>query len=697
MAGRSAQQKAEWFTAPAQVNHRRYEALRAFFTEGLTYEQAGARFGYTRWAMIDLVRQHRAGRLELFAPPKKPGPPPGIAPAKDRARGRVIELRRQGLSAYEISRRLAAEGTPLNRTSVGEILAEEGFGRLLRRPEPEASISPATPGRDTSLPSAKVIDLSAWPERLETTKAGLLLAVPDLVSLDLPALVTAAGYPGTRVIPAVNWLLSLLALKLTRTRRVSHVDDLLSDPAAGLFAGLATLPKKTALTDYSYRLSHDHQQRFLAALVAKMIASGLATSDEAIFDLDFHAIMHWGRDPALEKHYVPTRSQRARSVLTFFAQDTGTHNLVYASADLTKATQNREAIAFCDHWKQVSGADPKMLIMDQKVTTQAILGELDARGVKFATLRMRSPSLVKRINALTGSDYKTVALDRPGPYNRPKVCESAAVKLTSYPGTVRQLIVTGLGRDAPTVIITNDTQITTKALRRLHAEHVVLLFAIREPNGEVSPLAGLPELAVGGLAEDAAIELLASLVPGRLSPAVAARIVAETGGNPLALAEVARELSPAQLAGAELLPDPLHIGGSLEQAFGRRVSRLPPDTRLLLAVAAAEPAGTQTLVWRAAGQLGIDPDAAASADLSGLAEIGPRVEFRHPLIRSVVYHGTPLSQRRRIHQALAAAGDGSEPARVAWHLGMAAAGPDEAVAARLEQAAGQARERGGYA
>src|SRR5260370_38026005 len=111
--------------------------------------------------------------------------------------------------------------------------------------------------------------------------------------------------------------------------------------------------------------------------------------------------MRWGPDPAMEKHYVPTRSQRSRSVLTFFAQDTGTHNLVYANADLTKATQNREVIAFCDHWKQVSGSDPRMLIMDQKVTTQAILGELNDRGVKFATLRMRSPSLAKRINALT--------------------------------------------------------------------------------------------------------------------------------------------------------------------------------------------------------------------------------------------------------------------------------------------------------
>jgi hypothetical protein len=475
MTARSEQHDgAEWFTAPRQVNQRRYEALRAYFTEGLTYAEAGERFGYTRWAMINLVREHRAGKLELFAPPRRPGPPPGAAPAKERARGRVIELRRQGLSSYEISRRLAAEGTPLNRTSVAEILAEEGFGRLLRRPGPQASISAATPGRDTNLPAAQVLDFAVWPERLATTRAGLLLAVPDLAGLDLPGLIKAAGYPGTRVIPAACWLLSLLALKLTRTRRVSHVDDLLSDPAAALFAGLAVLPKKTALTDYSYRLSHAHQQRFLAALDAAMISGGLATPGEAVFDLDFHAVMHWGRDPVLEKHYVPTRSQRARSVLTFFAQDTGTHNLIYANADLSKATQAREVIAFCDHWKAVSGSDPKMLIMDQKVTTQEVLGELDGRGVKFLTLRMRSRSLVKHINGLAGKDFTTISLDRPGPHNRPRVHEDTAVTLTSYPGTVRQLVVTGLGRDAPTVIITNDNDLTTRAIITQYARRMTI-------------------------------------------------------------------------------------------------------------------------------------------------------------------------------------------------------------------------------
>ena len=462
----------EAFSSPAQVNQRRYEAVRAYLLEGAPLAETAARFGYTPSALASLVRDFRAGKLALFADPGRPGRK--SAPKKDAARGRVIELRREGMSVYEISTRLTAEGTPLNRTGVGQILAEEGFGRLLRHPEPEASISPTTPGRDTTLPRAKVIDFAAFPAAAPTRLAGLLLAVPDLVALDLPTLARNAGYPGTRVIPAVSWLLSLLALKLTATRRVSHVDDLLDDPAGALFAGLAILPKKSALTEYSYRLTHDHQRNFLAALDAKLVAAGLAGSDEGIFDLDFHAVMHWGTDPALERHYVPTRSQRARSVLTFFAQDSGTHNLVYANADISKATQHREVIAFCDHWKAVSGKDPAMLVMDQKVTNQAVLGELDARGVKFLTLRMRSPALVRHINALTPADFKTITLDRPGPHNKPKVHEDKAVTLTSYPGTVRQLVVTGLGRDAATVIITNEHHASPKKLISQYARRMTI-------------------------------------------------------------------------------------------------------------------------------------------------------------------------------------------------------------------------------
>ncbi len=318
-----------------------------------------------------------------------------------------------------------------------------------------------------------MLDFGAFPQQVHTAMAGLLLTVPDLVALDLPALV-AAGYPGTSVVPPSGWILSLLALKLTGTRRVSHVDDLLGDPAAGLFAGLGVLPKKTALTDYSYRLAHDQQRALLAALDAKMIAAGLATSSEAIFDLDFHAVMHWGEDPVMEKHYVPRRLKRTRSVLTFFAQDSGTHNLVYANADLDKATQAREPIAFCDHCKAASGADPHLLILDSRVTTQPVLGELNQRGVKFLTLRQRSPSLVAQINQLPPTAFTPVTLDRSGKHTNPRVHEMTGVRLTNYPATVRQLVVAGLGRDAPTVIITNDHDQPVKQLIEHYARRMTI-------------------------------------------------------------------------------------------------------------------------------------------------------------------------------------------------------------------------------
>jgi hypothetical protein len=400
----------------------------------------------------------------LFAD-SKPGPK--RAPAKQVARPRVLELRRAGHSIDEIAAALADEGTPLNRTGIAEVITDAGLPRLPRRP----AHARGTP-RPARLPRAGVVDFDALPGRVESRMAGLFLLVPDLVALDLPGLVAAAGYPGTRDIPAVSYLLSLLALKATSTRRVSHATDLARDPGAGLFAGLGCLPKTTAVTRYSYKTSHPRQQRFLSGLSAAMVNHDLAVG--ADFDLDFHAIMHWGDDPILEKHYVPTRSQRARSVLTFFAQDADTHNLVYANADVSKAAQNREVLAFADHWRAHTGAWPAQLVFDQRLTTQAELAELDARGITFITLRMRTKTLLEAIDALPADAWRTMRLNRPGRYKSPKVIDQPAVTLSRYPGTVRQIIVKGLGRDAPTIIITNDTTTTAKTIIERYARRMTI-------------------------------------------------------------------------------------------------------------------------------------------------------------------------------------------------------------------------------
>ncbi|MDR0592372.1 MAG: hypothetical protein LBG60_03755, partial [Bifidobacteriaceae bacterium] len=469
MASEKRQKEAEAFTDPRDHNQRRYEMLRAFFAEQLTYQQVADRFGVGVWAVVALVRAWRAGKLDLFAPKATPGPAKGTAPARDRARGRVVELRRGGLSVYEISARLGQEGTPLNRTSVGEVLREEGFGRLNRRGPGQASQSPATPGRDQGLRPARALAVSESAPQTPTRHAGLLLALPDLAALGLPDLVEAAGYPSTKAIGAANWILALLALKLTGLRRVSHVDDLLGDPAAALFAGMAHLPKKTALTDYSYRTAPEMQDKFLLALDAALVREQLAAGSGAVLDLDFHAVAHWGKDPALEKRHVPTRSQRSRSVLTFFAQDHDTKNLVYSTADLAKAVQSDQVLDFCDHWKKAVGHNPAMVVMDQKVTTHKHLAELDRRAIKFLTLRMRSKPLMERIAALGPKDFKTTQLDRPGPHNKPKVNDDPSVEIRDYPGTVRQLTATGLGRDQPTVIITNDRASTARQLITTYA------------------------------------------------------------------------------------------------------------------------------------------------------------------------------------------------------------------------------------
>jgi DNA-binding CsgD family transcriptional regulator len=266
-------------------------------------------------------------------------------------------------------------------------------------------------------------------------------------------------------------------------------------------------------------------------------------------------------------------------------------------------------------------------------------------------------------------------------------------------------LLSDIAEKRPLVCIVDDAQwldaASAQALafvaRRLGAESVGLVFAVREPSSE-RYLAGLPELAVRGLDDGDAQELLGTVLAGPLDERVRDRIVAETRGNPLALLELPRGRTPAEFAGGLGLSGGPAVPGRIEQSFRERLAPLPPSTRLLLLVAAAEPTGDPVLVWRAAAGLGIGPDAAASADAAGLVDFGARVRFGHPLVRSAVYRAGAPEERQRVHRALAEATDADvDPDRRAWHRAQAAAGLDEDVAAELERSAGRARARGGLA
>jgi DNA-binding CsgD family transcriptional regulator/tetratricopeptide (TPR) repeat protein len=238
-------------------------------------------------------------------------------------------------------------------------------------------------------------------------------------------------------------------------------------------------------------------------------------------------------------------------------------------------------------------------------------------------------------------------------------------------------------------------QVLAFVARRLVAESVGLVFGARVTSAE---LAGLPELVVGGLREEDARSLLNSVLTGPLNERVRDQIVAETGGNPLAILELPRGLTPTELAGGFGLPGALPLPASIEESFRRRVDALPAETRRLLLLAAADPTGDPVLVWRAAGLLGIGSAAARPTTRAGLAEFGAGVRFRHPLARSAAYQSASAHERQEVHRALAEATDPqADPDRRAWHRAQAAPDPDEEVAGELERSAGRAQARGGLA
>ena len=266
-------------------------------------------------------------------------------------------------------------------------------------------------------------------------------------------------------------------------------------------------------------------------------------------------------------------------------------------------------------------------------------------------------------------------------------------------------LLSDIAEERPLVCVVDDAQWLDAAsahalafvARRLGTESVGLVFAVREPDGE-RRLEGLAELAVGGLDDGDSQELLGTVVAGPLDGRVRDRIVAETRGNPLALLELPRGRTPAELAGGFGLSGGPAVPGRIEQSYRERLAPLPPPTRLLLLVAAAEPTGDPVLVWRAAAGLGIGAEAAAPATAADLVDFGAQVRFGHPLVRSAVYGAAAPEERRHVHRALAEATDASlDPDRRAWHRAQAAAGLDEDVAAELERSAGRARARGGLA
>ena len=457
---------ADFFLLPANSTHRQYEALRAYFVEGLPSAEAARRFGYSPGSFRVLCHafRHQPHR-DFFRPPRKG---PTVAPKRDRLREQVVGLRKQNLSIYDISRALEQSGKRLSPAAVSLILQQEGFARLPRRRDEERpdAVRPSTAA------VADVRELDLEPRRFRTRFGGLFLFLPSLAQIPFDPLLERIGFPGSKMIPAGHAMRALLALKLFGNARHSHVMSHVFDEGLALFAGLNVSPKRAFLTEYSTRID----PRCYPLLMQEWFdaVGNLGLERGISFDLDFHTIPYHGDDALVEKHYVSKRSRRQKGMLAFLAQDADTRVFCYANGELRKQAQNDEILRFVEFWKARTGHLPEELVFDSKLTTHANLNRLNELGIAFLTLRRRSKKMLGEIHQTPPSAWRRIELSGIArAYRTPKILDET-IHLSDYQGSLRQLTVTDLGHEEPTLLITNQLKRSAAKLIGRYAQRMII-------------------------------------------------------------------------------------------------------------------------------------------------------------------------------------------------------------------------------
>lgn len=457
---------AEQFLHPRNATHRQYEALRAYFVEKLPSPEVAKRFGYSRVGFRVLCHRFRQDPTRAFF--LEPDKGPKTAPKTSRARARVIELRKQNLSIYDIRRVLEDEGKRLSHGAVQAILTEEGFAKLPRRVEDER---PPREGPEIAA-VADARELNLGPRRFRTQFGGLFLFVPYLARLPLERMLSKAGFPGTKMIPAAHAVRALLALKLFDGARHSHVMSNVLDEGLALFAGLNVTPKRSFLTEYSCRIVPRCYPRFMRAWFDAVAKLGLEHGKS--FDLDFHPIPFHGEDALIEKHYVSRRSRRQKAVLAFLAHDADKRVFCYANANLRKDEANDEILRFVDFWKERTGGLPEELVFDSKLTTHENLDRLNKLGIDFITLRKRPPDLMEKVRATPSSAWTRITLEGIArQYRTPRILDER-ITLGGYDGPIRQITVTDLGHEEPTLVLTNQLRRSPVTLIGRYAQRMLI-------------------------------------------------------------------------------------------------------------------------------------------------------------------------------------------------------------------------------
>ena len=464
----------DFFRNPNNTLHLQYEALRSFYVDKKTAREVAKLFGLQEpyfKKLRYLFQKNINAKSNPFFEEIKKGPKKRFT--EDNSINMIISLRKKNHSVPDIQSILDSKGIKIALDTIDKILKAEGFASLPRRTHMERKkleLPPKIMPPETM--PLKIIDEEFCVEK----GAGVLLFLPLLQQKGIIKAIKRVGFPGTSVINDVSSILSFLALKLFGRVRYSQDEHWKFNRALGLFSMLNVLPKNATLSSYSYRTNREMNKKFLQELLP------LFQNDQSEFNLDFKAIPHWGDESVLEKNWSGTRRKAMKSILALIVQAPSSGYVTYTDAEIKHDNESDAILEFVDFWTKTSGTCPNMLIFDSKLTSYENLNKLNQseEKIKFLTLRRRGAKLIERVSKIPEDDWSRIKIEGKNRKHKLVKIYDETCKLRKYKGEVRQIIITGHGRERPTFLITNDFELKASKLVKKYARRWLVELEIAE-------------------------------------------------------------------------------------------------------------------------------------------------------------------------------------------------------------------------
>jgi len=456
----------EYFSNPVSQRQRHYEVVRAIALEKQSVEETGKKFGYKNSTVYALIRDAKAGRVELF-PMVRKGPQGKRTPSN--VQDKVLALRKQRLSSPNIQQWLEKEKINISTRTIERILKDAGFGKLKRRTNKELG---KTVKNKIIADRAENLDFTELePFSVDCPTVGVFFFIPYILESGILDVVKQCHLPESSIIGSTQACLSMLLLKLIGGKRLSHIGAYDQEPGLGIFAGLNVLPKPAYTCSYSCRCSESQLadlQKKLLSLFKKNYPDFYGSD---FINLDFHSIPHYGDESEMEKVWCGSRGKAMKGADTVFACDGQSNAVLYTRADILRNEESQEIKKFVDYWKGISGSVDETLVFDCKFTNYKILDELENdNNIKFVTLRKRNAALVKKTLELPKKAWKKVYVPIPKRKHKNVSVHESEVKLKDCENTFRQIVIKDHGRSKPTFILTNNKNLPLKDILQVYAK-----------------------------------------------------------------------------------------------------------------------------------------------------------------------------------------------------------------------------------